>query len=423
MLRSLTIGMAGLALSAGIGLADSPKAVTVPVSETLAPGQAFTGPAGNVPPNPLPTVSSIPEPSAAGSAGDPTRFWGGMEALGWWVRGQSLPALATTSAPGTPIGSAGVLGAPTTSVLYGNSRVNGDARFGGRFTLGTWLDDCHQWGIGGEFFILNQSGNTFFAASPGSPILTRPFTSFPAGTQNAQIVAFPGLAAGSLGANASNNLLGAGAFGLHTLCSGCDYRVVALAGYRYLRLEDRVGITEQLTATGILPAGVPAGTAFTVSDNFRTVNQFHGADLGLSGRMYSGPLFVDAMVRLGIGGTVRTLTADGVTVLGRPGQSPAPNSGGLLVPPGGLHHTDTAFSLVPDLRLNLGYRVSNNLEMFVGYNIFWWTNVIRAGEQISPLVNPAQLPPVTAAAPRPITPVSDTTIWVQGISFGILGRF
>ena len=58
------------------------------------------------------------------------------DALGWWVKGDSLPALVTTSPIGTPSSAAGVLGEPGTSILYGNQKVNDGIRPGGRIMGG-----------------------------------------------------------------------------------------------------------------------------------------------------------------------------------------------------------------------------------------------------------------------------------------------
>src|SRR5262249_53889113 len=49
----------------------------------------------------------------------PYHVWGSAEYLLWDVRSSSAPALVTTSATGTRQSLAGVLGVPTTSVVFG----------------------------------------------------------------------------------------------------------------------------------------------------------------------------------------------------------------------------------------------------------------------------------------------------------------
>src|SRR5262245_36483289 len=52
-------------------------------------------------------------------------FWAEVDLLAWSVKGDRLPPLVTTSPAGTPFAQAGVLGLSTTSVLFGDSSVNG----------------------------------------------------------------------------------------------------------------------------------------------------------------------------------------------------------------------------------------------------------------------------------------------------------
>jgi len=79
------------------------------------------------------------------------QFWLQGDALLWWIKDSELPPLVTTS----PRTSLGVLGAPGTRVLAGGNTGN-DARYGGRFTAGFWVDDCRTWGAETTFLFLGQ---------------------------------------------------------------------------------------------------------------------------------------------------------------------------------------------------------------------------------------------------------------------------
>ena len=48
-----------------------------------------------------------------------SKSWADAEFLLWWMRGQNLPAIATTNPAGTSATQAGVLGAPGTSTIMG----------------------------------------------------------------------------------------------------------------------------------------------------------------------------------------------------------------------------------------------------------------------------------------------------------------
>jgi hypothetical protein len=134
--------------------------------------------------------------------------WADAEYLLWWTKGSHLPPLLTTSPAGTPIETAGILGEPGTTVLFGNERVNTDARSGGRFTVGAWLNEGHTTGIEGRFFFLEDQTTRFAASSDGSVILARPFIDFDPtspffGQGNTILVGFPGLVQGSFEATSS----------------------------------------------------------------------------------------------------------------------------------------------------------------------------------------------------------------------------
>ena len=60
------------------------------------------------------------------------------------------------------------------------------------------------------------------------------------------------------------------------------------------------------------------------------------------------------------------------------------------------------------------------IRVTVGYNVMWWTNVARAGDQIDLRVNPNLLgPPLTPVnAQQPV--VRDSTMWIQGLTLGVM---
>ncbi len=107
--------------------------------------------------------------------------WVQAEGLVWWLKGNRLPALVTTSPNGTPRAQAGVLGAPGTNVLFGDERVDGEAHGGFRTAMGVrlghWFDCLMDSELEFDYFWLGdgQSSGDFYAGSLGDPILARPF--------------------------------------------------------------------------------------------------------------------------------------------------------------------------------------------------------------------------------------------------------
>src|SRR5262245_31922928 len=116
----------------------------------------------------MPAKAPPPAPQAGGS------FWAEAEYLYWQIKGDKLPALVTTG-PDTLLATAGVLGAPGTSVLFGQSTVNQDWRSGVRVRAGYWFDPGKTMGIEAHFFGLENASTDFFASSSTTPVLARPF--------------------------------------------------------------------------------------------------------------------------------------------------------------------------------------------------------------------------------------------------------
>ena len=344
------------------------------------------------------------------------RIWGGAEYLLWWVEGQRVPALVSTTPLGAAPSEAGVIGVPGTSVLFGDSRPNDGGRSGVRMTIGAWLDACRTCGVGGEFFILCNQGDDFTVRSTGVPILARPFFNTLTQTPDAQLVAFPELASGAISASVESQLLGASGFFRHVLRSGCDYSVEGLWGYRYLNLNERVTVDEQ-----VVPVQDPA--TFLVHDSFQTQTQFHGGDIGLAGYLTRGRVTFSAIGKVGIGVNVRDLRVDGSTGINVLGQLPLYFDGGLLTSGRTGHTSDSVFALVPEFRLGVGYQITDCIRLTAGYNLIVWTNVARAGEQIDVNLNPNQLPPPLTPVIAQTPSIRDTTIWVQGLSLGLLFNY
>jgi hypothetical protein len=380
------------------------------------------------------SITSAKEPCCVPCAcecpacGPDGRVWADVDFLLWWVKGDHLPPLVTTSPVGTPQSQAGVLGAPGTTVLFGDSAVNGGVRSGIRVRGGYWCDCEQTIGIEGDFFILESLADHFNAASNGNPILARPFFNAVTNQQDSELVAFPGLVSGRASVSESSSLLGAGIWGRANLCCDCSYRVDGTLGYRYLRMTDRLGISENLTSTSANIPGVPAGTLLDIADRFDTTNEFNGVEVGLAGEFRSGPWILDWTTKLALGENFSTLQINGATTVTAPGSGTSTATGGLLALPSNIgSFSKDRFAVVPELSLKLGYQVTPCLRAFVGYDFLYWTQVIRPGNQIDTTINTNLLPPpiTPLVGPnRPAIRIGETRdVWVQGISLGLELRF
>jgi hypothetical protein len=101
-------------------------------------------------------------------------------------------------------------------------------------------------------------------------------------------------------------------------------------------------------------------------------------------------------------------------------------TGGLLALPSniGLFHHN-AFSVVPQIGVNLGYNFLPNLRGFVGYNFLCWSNVIRPGTSIDRVLDVTQIPnfplhpePPPVPGQHPAPSFHEVGLWAQGLTFG-----
>jgi hypothetical protein len=91
------------------------------------------------------------------------------------------------------------------------------------------------------------------SAGAASAVIGRPFFNVITGAEDAELVSAPGVLTGAVGVNLSSRLQGAELNGVCNLCCGCRGRVDLLAGFRYLELNEGLGITENLlVAPGVL---------------------------------------------------------------------------------------------------------------------------------------------------------------------------
>lgn len=363
----------------------------------------------------------------------PQDGWATFEYLSWWQDGMYVPPLVTSNTTtDVPQAEAGVLTSPTVRTLFGGRRMVDDQFNGARLRFGLWLDRCHTWGIGAEYFELGGQSDTFSATSTGDPILARPFFNTQLGREDSELVAFPGVISGTVRAQVHSDLVGAGVHFRHLRCcdQGCNKwwwscnptpyctRSEALFGWRYLQLDDQIRIDEVLTSQ--------EGT-FDIEDSFDTRNQFNGFDIGWFYRHTRGCWTFDSTIRLAVGNTRQTVTIAGQTTSQQPGQAPQTGPGGLLAQTTNIGtYRDDQFTVVPEWNANIGYQLTDNWRVFVGYTFIYWSNVVRAGNIIDTDVNPEFLPPPVqpiTGAPRPRFAFDHTDYWVQGINTGLEFRW
>jgi hypothetical protein len=359
---------------------------------------------------------------------DGTAFWVSAEYLLWWINHSHTPALLTTSPPGTPTTTAGVLGLPTTSVVVGSNSLDQSTFDGGRFSAGYWFDDEHVWGIDGSYFFLSERTRAITDTSFGNPILVRPFFNVApgTGTEMGELVAFPGVIAGSANFSETTRLWGADAnIRRNFLCLG-NWKIDLLAGARYFKLDENLDIGEGLLVTA---PGVLSGSTITVGDHFGTKNTFYGGQIGAESEWRWGNFFIDGVGKIAFGDNHQTVDISGSTSFMLPTGVTTVQPGGLLaLPTNSGHFSRDKFAILPEVGAKVGYQFTPHIRAYVGYTCILLTDAVRPGQEIDRVINTTQLPtsagPGTLVGPaRPAFAFHDTNFWAQGIDFGVEFRY
>jgi len=350
----------------------------------------------------------------------PQRAWGTFEALLWWGKGRTVPPLVTTSPQGTVQDDAGVLGRTGTEVLFGNGTVGNQIAAGARADFGFWIDPCENLGIGAKVWGIDGDKTGYSASSPASdPILARPFYNVVLDRQDSLLVAFPNLVTGDINVTTDSSVIGVEAYLRSSMFAGCGYNVDLIGGYHFVQLSDELSVTSRSVSTD--PGGVvPVGTTFDVADFFDTTNDFHGGEIGFTGEARHGRWTLSGLAKLSVGNMRQRVRIDGTSAITTPNSTPTVTAGGLLALPTNMgRYSRDKVALIPEVNLTLAYRLRDWLNLSVGYNAIYWTDVVLSGDQIDMNVNPTQLNGGILIGPAaPTFAYRNTDYWMHGLTLG-----
>ncbi|TVS15486.1 MAG: hypothetical protein EA424_15925 [Planctomycetaceae bacterium] len=377
-----------------------------------------------------------PPPANSGACGPQHWIWGKSELLYWTRTSTRIPALATTSDPGTPQQDAGVLGLPTTTVLFGDERILGSTTDGFRWVTGAWFEPSRRLGLQFETIGLSDVDLHFRGESNGVDILARPFTNVdpalgPAQGPDSELISFPNVTAGSLTIDGRNRFRSYGLVlrGNIRFNNGCfyepgrscvgnpsGYRLDLLGGYRYLSLRDDLAI-RSLTAVSVTPQA-----GFDVLDEFQSSNNFQGGELGLLYQYYRNRWAFDGDLRLALGRTEQSVAIAGSTDFSMVGVENAFDGGLLALPTNAGTYSRKETDLITEFGLTVGYLLTSNLKITGGYRFVYWPRVVRVGDAIDLTVNGSYIPDPMGTPAGPLEPsfaFKSTSFWTQGISLGL----
>lgn len=385
-----------------------------PPPRVNSPGEKYTAP---LPPTvPEFSVSSEPIGLFAENFGHKGLSWARAEYLFWYMTGGHVSPLITTSPAGELIA---VPGFPGQSAVFGGNNPLEDPRSGGRFTIGTWLDETRMVGVEASVFFIGTQRDGFRASSPdGSTLLaSSPFFDLTANLPTAVLISFPGVAAGTVDVDVKRQTFWGGEALLRTLLSAGDgWRVDGLAGYRYRGFSERLDIKNSINFLG---------TTIVSSDMLRASNTFQGGVIGIDCERDCGYVTANLRPSIGVGPMFTTVDRQGFTAIRVPGLPDAVFPGGtynLSSNIGQVHSND--WTVIPELDFRLSKTVWECIRLSIGYSAIYIPSVARVGEQIDPFINPALLPPaIPGGALRPAAILEHSSTWLHGFTFGVEVRF
>jgi hypothetical protein len=202
-------------------------------------------------------------------------------------------------------------------------------------------------------------------------------------------------------------------------------RLDYLVGYRHTHLYDRLRTDESFTAL----AGNPDfsdGDRITRVDQFRTVNQFDGLDLGLKGWWSNnGKLAVTGLSKIAVGANNNNVIINGFNVV-RSGRDRDANPGGVLALPSNIgRRAQQQFGIVSEIGIGLEWQPVCLWKFNLGYTWFYWSEVARALSQVDTTVDTSQLAPTNSSANCgcPGFHLHTTSFWAQGLNAGFTYQF
>lgn len=343
-------------------------------------------------------------------------YWG-ADILGWSTKGVHVPALITSSSPA----SGAIIGAGDTVVTFGDEFQHSNMRAGGRLTVGWWFDPNQYAGIEWHYFELDGQNIRFHdAVANGNRFIGRPIVIN--GMEDVNLTASDTRLNSTIDAASDFQLTNTGILVRDLLWADQTARIDYLAGYRHTHLFDRIRTDESFTVDSDTEFDSGDGDHIKRVDQFRTINQFDGADLGL--KLWwspTGTLAFTTTSKFSIGAANNTVLINGYTKqfnLDAKGKETdvTVTNGGVLALPGTNHtyirRTQQHFSTITELSPSLSWQPGCFWKFNLGYTWFYWSQVARAGDQID-----------RSGTTNQNFHLQRTSFWAQGLNGGFSYQF
>jgi hypothetical protein len=347
----------------------------------------------------------------------------------WSLSAEALFAWFKSSPTPVPIITDSYLDAPGVNVLLGGGSVDTNPNAGFRITGAYRVDSRLGDEVSGSYIpTRSTSSGVSTTGEPGSVDLYLPYFDVPDNRENVTEIAYWPEYRGSAQTTLSNNLGGGELNVTWTLPPQDGWRVDLLGGLRYLQLRESYTIT---TSSPYIPPN-PIDI-WNTTDAFDARNRFYGVQVGARAAYDKGAWVGGVIGKLALGSMQERVSVSGfLETNDYNNYGPTQNFTGayFALPSNSGDHSRNTFAVVPEITLNLGYRVTPQATVYVGYSFLYASNVVRPGEQINRNINPTQSvaygndPPATLmGAAQPTFDFNTTDFWAQSLSIGLAYRF
>ena len=281
-----------------------------------------------------------------------------------------------------------------------------------------------QLAIDGNFFMTEKVKDGASAGGsglPGTDGVARGYIQAGSGNNISLFVAQPGQYSGSVAVNSNLRAWGADSNLRWDSYHFFVDRTELLVGVRYFDLAEQMAINDSSTFAD--------GSRLAVHDDFQTRNKFYGGQVGFHSRIYGTVWSLDFINKYAIGGVQQEVRAIGSNSIFSPSGVEDREVGGLYARGSNLgSFSRNKFAVAAESSLLVGYNVTQNVRLHVGYHASWISSVIRAPEVIDPVVNDTGVRYITqqsqsiANSPEfKWNRASD--FFLQGISFGVTAGY
>ncbi len=303
--------------------------------------------------------------------------------VNFWKNDANIPVLAADA---------------TGTRLFGGGPALTGSQDGLRGEISYWIDNVRQRALWLRLYDSGHQSESAEFNSNNSASVVRPFIVPPA--TNSSVVVVPG-GNSRLSINLKSAVEGGDLLVRHRINEDELVRTDLLWGYQHIRF------VESLTINTVIPP-------LEDREYFATSSQFTGGALGLARSAHDGCWYFDGFAKIGFGNMNRQVLIDNTTT--------AADGGTLFIDPqtNERRFENDTFVFTPELGINAGYKLTNNLHFIVGYTFLRLPKVTRVQDALPPgLVT-------STAAIRTTDPrfqFTESNLNVQMLDLGIQYRY